>query len=370
MIPLFSGQRRIEDLFTEAVGWLFERQPALCLAWLKEVGIVAASKDRDGVHVTTQKTFVTGEHGNVIRPDLWIEVRRVSEDPVEGETVVDAVMIESKIGSVEGKEQLRKYADHLAGMAGFSGKTLLYITRAHDPKTEEEVVSKPGTVDFKYLRWNHFYRFLGSSEMFLGTAEKDVLVEEIMTFMEELGMSRSQRFSPADLMALSRVPQSIAILYETLDEEVNSELKSFVGNKVKPVYDGLSDGYYYVYAPLAEKHITCAAGYNLNQDTPDGYPAAYDELDVQSKEALGRDVMIAAMKEIARREDWQSYDLDGSEQWAGVWREISLAVLLPEADHVEAAKRFFIDSIHQLKEELTAFKKEHPDLPWNGGESF
>jgi hypothetical protein len=29
--------------------------------------------------------------------------------------------------------------------------------------------------------------------------------------------------------------------------------------------------------------------------------------------------------------------------------------------------RFFIESIQELREELTEFKKENPDLPWNGG---
>lgn len=38
-----------------------------------------------------------------------------------------------------------------------------------------------------------------------------------------------------------------------------------------------------------------------------------------------------------------------------------------EEDHISAIKRFFIESIHQLREELTEFKRENSDLPWNGG---
>lgn len=59
--------------------------------------------------------------------------------------------------------------------------------------------------------------------------------------------------------------------------------------------------------------------------------------------------------------------MDDLTKWAGVERQVSLARLLPEEDHVAAVKAFFIESIRQLREELTAFKKVHPDLPWNDG---
>jgi len=47
---------------------------------------------------------------------------------------------------------------------------------------------------------------------------------------------------------------------------------------------------------------------------------------------------------------------------------LSIANFLAKEDHVAAVKRFFIESIGQLREELTEFKKENPELPWNGGE--
>ena len=39
MVRLFSGPRRIEDLFAEAVARLFELRPNLCVAWLEEEGL-------------------------------------------------------------------------------------------------------------------------------------------------------------------------------------------------------------------------------------------------------------------------------------------------------------------------------------------
>ncbi|CAN5241912.1 hypothetical protein BH24ACT19_BH24ACT19_08470 [soil metagenome] len=72
------------------------------------------------------------------------------------------------------------------------------------------------------------------------------------------------------------------------------------------------------------------------------------------------------MRKIMLNKDWEPYDLDDPSGWAGVSREKSLASFLTEEDHVAAVKRFFIESIRQLRSELTAFKEERPDLPWDG----
>jgi hypothetical protein len=57
--------------------------------------------------------------------------------------------------------------------------------------------------------------------------------------------------------------------------------------------------------------------------------------------------------------------LDEPKGFIRVSRGRSLSSLLYEEDHVAVVKRFFIESIRQLREELTAFKNNHPELPWN-----
>jgi hypothetical protein len=44
---------------------------------------------------------------------------------------------------------------------------------------------------------------------------------------------------------------------------------------------------------------------------------------------------------------------------------MSLASVLSTEDQVATVQRFFVEAIHRLKEELTAFKKDHPELPWS-----
>jgi hypothetical protein len=95
-------------------------------------------------------------------------------------------------------------------------------------------------------------------------------------------------------------------------------------------------------------------------------PTAHVNLEARP-EAVGREASIAVMKRITLREGWEGYNLDDPTNWAGVTRGRGLASLLPEEDHVAAVKAFFVESIRQLREELTDFKKERPDLPWKGG---
>lgn len=176
LLPLFTGPRRVEDLFTEAVARLFERRPELCLSWLDDLALIspASGEDQSYIRVTTQKSFVAlDERGRGSRPDLIVKVHHALED-AELETPVEVVMIESKIGSWEGPEQLRRYAEHLDRMTG-KRKTLIYITRAYDPKKEEEILAgaQAQGVEFCQLRWHDFYRFLQKMEA-------DAVVEEVM----------------------------------------------------------------------------------------------------------------------------------------------------------------------------------------------
>lgn len=376
LLRLFPESVPLEDLFTEAVARLFEARPQLCLAWLEEVGLLTKT-GQEYVRVTSQRTFVALEHHDTdSRPDLVIEVHRSSaEEPVEDGAVADVVMIESKIGSREGPEQLRRYAEHPDEIAGFSSKALVFITRGYDPKETGEILSDLGDgVRFDQLRWHDFYRFLL-------TVERDALVEEVMAFMEEQVMARSYRLSTSDLMSLSGVPRAFEIFDETLGGEVRAELESFAGKNTMPVKQSISElrwhRRYNTRALLHGWNLFCDAGYQLGKVDEsvhssilrlpaDGYPAIFVFLEAQPR-AEGREASVAAMKKISLNPDWEAYNLDNPAGWAGVRRVMSLADLLSEKDHVAVVKRFFVESIRQLREELTAFKKERPDLPWSGG---
>lgn len=356
LLPLFVGARRVEDLFTEAVARLFERRPDLCLSWLDELGLItsASEGDRRYIRVTTQKSFVAlDEHASGSRPDLIVEVHHAAKD-AELESSIEVVMIESKVGSWEGQAQLKRYAEHLSYMSG-TRKTLVYITRAYDPKEEQQVTAETRDVGFCQLRWHDFYQFFQ-------TVEQDALVEEVLAFMEEQGMARRHQFSTSDLMALSSVPRAFEIFDETLGDEVKSELESFAENRSganRALWQIRTFGRYITMADLREWDMSCLVGYQMF--TSDDYPTALVQLET-SPTSAGRETAIVVMKKVALREDWEAVDLNATGSWSNVVRTRSVAHFLSEEDHVAAVKRFFVESIRQLREELSTFKQDHPEF--------
>jgi hypothetical protein len=129
------------------------------------------------------------------------------------------------------------------------------------------------------------------------------------------------------------------------------------------VHKNNDDEGYFIYTPLTtEMDFGCYTGYGMGN--PDGYPRIRVGLYVDP-EAPGAEAAIAAIKQVSLLEGWED-NLDNRADWPEVWRETSLVSLLPEEDHVATVKHFFIESMSQLKETLTTFKKEHPGLPWEG----
>jgi hypothetical protein len=121
-----------------------------------------------------------------------------------------------------------------------------------------------------------------------------------------------------------------------------------------------ADEGYWVYADLdKECGFGCYVGYAMGY--PDGYPRLQVGLYADAG-AAGSEAARAAIERIFLLEGWQ-LDTENTEEHEAR-RERNIASLLGEEDHVVAAKTFFIDSIRQLEEELTTFKKEHPGMPW------
>src|SRR4051794_6253571 len=128
LLGLHSTPRPVEDFFTEVVAGLFTTAPTLCATWFEDLGLVEPARDHEhGVLVRTQQRLnPLHDHVTGSRPDLVIEL---SSGTDAGR---DVVFLESKIGSGEGAEQLKRYSDLLSTVEGARSRTLVYITRDYD----------------------------------------------------------------------------------------------------------------------------------------------------------------------------------------------------------------------------------------------
>jgi hypothetical protein len=108
-----------------------------------------------------------------------------------------------------------------------------------------------------------------------------------------------------------------------------------------------------------EEGFGCYVGYALRN--PDGYPRLQVGLFADAAAARSA-VTRTVIERVSRLQGWQSVPENTEEH--EVRRERNVASLLGKEDHVVAVKTFYIDSIRRLEEELTTFKKELPELPW------
>ena len=148
---------RCEPLRTAFVGWLIPIQPP---------NIKLA-------RIETQRSFTVGRIRR--RPDIWMEV-------FDADGKRHLAIIENKIDSGEGENQLSDYAKILARNEGVESRTLVYITKF---STEPQFLVRRG-IRFRHLKWFQVYATLLKQQQDAeGIGE---LARELLQLMEDWNM--------------------------------------------------------------------------------------------------------------------------------------------------------------------------------------
>ncbi len=159
LLKLHNGNTPLEDFFTELVAHLFRTNREILHAWLKYLDLLDKDADFDA-YISTQQTFERlSHHFSDSRPDIIIEL-------IDGSNR-DIIFIESKIGSQEGCNQLKRYAEILDKLSGFRHKHLIYITRDFEIKEIKTIFCEipKSNVYFKQARWHEFHQFLNTQPL-------------------------------------------------------------------------------------------------------------------------------------------------------------------------------------------------------------
>src|SRR5438046_8640086 len=203
LLQLHSDEhRRLEDFHTEIVAHVLASDSELTLRWLRKLGVTELH-EADEIAVSTQQEFQPIErlHSFGSKPDITIRVRKESH--------VEAVFIESKVGSEESQGQLSKYIDQLRALLGVDQRSLVFITRDYEPKENlsDEIVR------FFPARWSDFYHFLCTVE-----SPSDA-VRELLKFMQENNMAQSNRYTAIELLALTNHHRARSLMDATMWEK-------------------------------------------------------------------------------------------------------------------------------------------------------
>lgn len=347
---------REEDFFTEVFVAVLKRNIKLQKAFFDKFFFI--SEPYSEHRIQTQVSFHGLEnHETGSRPDILIQVKR----PDFGKNEV--VMIESKLGSGEGENQLARYADLLAeAFPEDWNRTLIYITRYYDPKNANEVtVSASKPVNFIQLRWRDIYSFINIIE-----CRQDSLVDEMALFMEEHGMTGKTNLIAGDIQSMKNLPRLMQFMLNSLNEDIREKFISTVGVKPKPINDminSLSSENYFMLVAYIGDEMSISLGYFFDREDPD-YPSLALEFEILENSSHW-DQYAAILKQVASNQlssgiNWSSHDLDNPKSLASIYTEDLLSKIPPGMDEMNYVKdkfSFYLDLINLIK-------KTYPSLPW------
>ncbi|MEH2222811.1 PD-(D/E)XK nuclease family protein [Nostoc sp.] len=356
LLNLHSGNKPREDFFTEIVAYFLSLNNDILVDWLKHHSIIN-DDNYSSIKISTQQEHKGIEsHTEDSRLDIVVELST-------GLTT-DVIFIESKIGSKEGWEQLKKYADILSNLPNIRHRILIYITRDYDPKEEIKTPAfnlEPKVI-FYQLRWHQFYTRLQQHST-------DILAQEILTFMRNNRMSHTNQFSSVDLLTMVNYNKTLHLMESTLNDEVQHEFKQAFGGVIKGAASRTQwkwDERYIIYTHFSPStwDLWCGLGYfGLNPSNLTDYP--YLGIFLQVSHRFGqRPKIIESMQKIINDKPnlWTPSNLKVLPAWSGIFYRKSLQEFLSEKDQLSAIKLFFQESIKELK----TVQEQYFDFPWKG----
>lgn len=342
LINLHSGNKPLEDFFTEIVVYFLSLNNKILIDWLKENSIINED-NYSSIKVSNQEKYKKlPSHSEDSRLDIVVELSNALS--------TDVIFIESKIGSTAGIYQLEKYAEILSSLSYVRHRILIYITREYEPQEEinKFTVTLSPKVYFYQFRWYQFYSFLKEQET-------DIFAEEILIFMRNNKMSDKNQFSSIDLLTMMNFNKTLNFMQETLSEEVRTKFIANFGN-VKPASTSMTQWRwhhrYIIYTYLSGGgNFWCGLGYfNLNSTNLTDYPYLGIYLEVSSGFDKKHKIIESMQKVINDKPNtWIPVNLSITSTWSGIFYRKSLQSFLSTDNQLSDIKNFFLESIEELK---------------------
>ncbi len=353
LLNLNPNKIPLEDFFTEIFTYLLKSDCDLLSKWIQDFN-VSNIKFNEFFISTQESVGALDTHFLGSRPDIFIELSNDAER--------ELIFIECKIRSEEGQNQLQRYAEHLDSIKNVRKKSLIYITRDFDVKDQDHIFKNCKnctSLSFKQLRWNQIYQFLASFNENIN----NVLIAETLEFMEENGLSGSNRFTSIDILTIANFPRVRRMMEETMSGPVIDRFISVAGGS-KPqqstALNQLKELDRYVYFQTQKDKFEIVMGYSMNNLKIESYPEVSLSINV-SPNASEREKIVKVMKQIVSDSDkWGSYNLTEAKKWAGIYQSKSIDYFLKEEDHIKAIQNHFLD----LLGELEKIKATYPHLKW------
>ena len=313
-----------ENFFTEVVAWMFAAYPELLYAWVKEC--LEIDEQYHQSIVETQVDFEASKtYGQDCKPDILITLKTGASH--------DLLMIESKVSSKEGPDQLLRYAEQLT-LAEGSNRYLVYITRDYEPKDAELIKKKYPSVRFFQLRWYQFYQFLERQQ-------STTMIEEVLKFMQEHEMTKITTITPDKLQAFKFIPELFEYFDAVLYDDIADEFTRVFGKPGKPLEEIVYERYCLT---SWVEDWNCQLGFWMPGEE-DTLPYVGVTLEINADlgyrrwNNLARKLKQVELESAQSAFPWHGESLDTPNTWATISLLTPMSEILKEINNVDAAKR-------------------------------
>ena len=219
-----------EDYFTETFVAVLDRCKPLRIAFVERlIGSENITRENiESVRIETQKSFSEG--GIARRPDIWVEARDSA-----GKRHV--AIIENKIDSRQGENQLSDYAKILQREPNAESQTLVYITKYSEETgapDQGNLRFEHSNTRFKHLKWFEVYAYLVEEQQKTAKSAGDLL-KELLRLMEDWNMAGT--LSAARLRAaVTCIGTEVGKSLHSIQNEAwtRSDIEKVLKDKCKP----------------------------------------------------------------------------------------------------------------------------------------
>ncbi len=217
-----------ENFLTEIFAFVLKHDKLFRELFFKKLGLLKNEKPE----ILTQSTYSEG------RPDIEIIIDKNIH-----------VLIEVKVGTTEGYEQLNRYSEILQ-KSHYPQKILVYLTKYFEHKE-----SANEKVKIKLIRWHEVFDILCKSE--------ELVTKQLVNYLEEQSMSKNVILNVNDVLAIRTINESTSKLDEVL-YHVKPNFQNVIGSSKFP---NKLDGCYWLSHSFNGVDVKCGFNWFWPKDT-------------------------------------------------------------------------------------------------------
>ncbi|WP_043931097.1 PD-(D/E)XK nuclease family protein [Bacillus sp. EB01] len=340
-----SERHRIEDYLTEIISPILEEKGKLLSFLCEMAGLDFPSVSN--VEVYTQKTYSKlGHHDMDSRPDLVITFNVGKQQHL--------LFLENKVDSREGSGQLQRYADQLMWhkQQGYFPH-LMYITKLYEQKSDISIMGLNLENCFYQKRWYEVYKWLSQ----FGT---DMYCKQVLTYMEELNLNKSRKFSLIDVYAIQNAQRLQTMLDEVLDGKVTGKFTEAFGKPKQWSHRTTQLRNNNLYVIINDQSDWKFVGCGFDFDYGEEYPEVTVFIEVQANCKHKKETLEAIKHFCENNEDWKYQAPSDNNATAFGYTTKSIVEFLSEEDHIESIQNYLVGKLEELKE----LKEANPELKW------